>query len=268
MELPNRPTKDPYKELPIKDYSYINTQKSNNRPKRFPWGWLIAALLAVILVGSGAFAYVHYYHHKAPNKTTTKHSQTISHTKSQAASSIPTTSYTSTTFNLTVNYPTSWSVTTQGNNSLSISSPVMRLTAADGKTVSGKIVFNVLNQGQIPAAFGSSSVSVLDSQDLSFTTPTPYQAAQTYISFIQYPATTIKGGLDGIYVTGNNGYVKDQSVTAAQVNQVNPLIYVSFENCQNQTCANPTPLTIASTMWSDSALSTPVTTMIKSLTFS
>ncbi len=268
MELPNRPTKDPYQELPIKDYSYINTRSNIPKKSSNKLGLIIGIVIALVLIGGGAYAFIHYAKHK-PIKhisNTSHKQQTVS--SSTSTGSLPTNSYTSTAFSFTVNYPTTWTVSSQGNSSVSISSPSMALTSATGKSVNGKIVFNVFNQGQLPAAFGSGSVAVLDSQDLNFSSPTPYQAAQTYISFVQYPATTAKGGLDGIYVTGNNGFVKDGSIAGAQVNQVSPLIYFNFVECKNRACTNTVPLTISSNMWSSTSFSTPLINIIKSLSFS
>lgn len=272
MELPSRPTKDPYKELPIKDYSYINSQKPTRTEKRRPLIWLVIGSIVVILIIIGSLIYFHVSKtHSKNHKSQSNHQRVISKSpRNQQAPKIstPTTSYTSGVFNLSVKYPTNWTVIAQGNSSLSIYSPPMSLTEDTGKNVKGKIDFSIFNQGQIPAAFGSYSVAVLDSQDISFQTPTTNQAAQTYISFVQYPATNVKGGLDAIYVTGNNGFVKDQDITTAQVNQVSPLIIVSFEACQNSSCTSTSPLTIASTMWSDNNFSSPIINIIESLTFS
>ena len=268
MELPNRQTKDPYQELPIKDYSYINTQNTVSKKTSKLWLYISGAIALIVIV-LGVFALLHYTNHKTPkrqNSSTHKSSPAVS-TKSPATN-VPTTNYTSTAFNFTVTYPTTWTVSAQGNSSVSISSPAMSLTSDLGKTVKGEVVFNVFNQGQLPAAFGSSSVAVLDSQDLNFANPTSYQAAQTYISFVQYPATTVKGGLDGIYVTGNNGFVKDGSISGAQVNQVSPLIYFNFVLCKNQACSNTVPLTVSSTIWNSSSFSTEIDNIVKSLSFS
>lgn len=264
MDLSNRSTKDPYQEIPIKDYSYINTQK--NLPKNGKrWAWIVTGLIVLVLLGFGAFAYGHYTKTKT-TKHSTSHKQVAKKPTSTAKISL--TSYTSSVFGVTLSYPTSWTVTAEGNTSLDISSQETTLTADTGKSVDGKIVFNMVNQGQIPAAFGSNSVAVLNSQDINFSSPTSNQAAQTYISFVQYPATVIKGGLDAIYVTGNSGYLKDQSIPTTDVDQVSPLVIVNFEQCQNKACTTYTPLTISSTMWNNSTFSMPILDIIQSLSFS
>lgn len=268
MDHPNRPTKDPYQEMPIKDFSYVNTNNNNKPPKKNNSLWYLIAgfVVVLVLVGLGIFIAKKYTHSNKTNQLT--NNQTTAKKPSSNISSSKLTSYTSSVFNFKVNYPNSWAVATQGNTSVSITSPETTLTTDNGSKVNGKVVLSVLQQNQIPASFGSYSVAVLNSQDIAFTKPTPAQAAQTYISFIQYPATIVKGGLDAIYVTGNNGFVKDDVITTSVVGQVNPLIMVSFEQCKSNDCSQIKNLTISSTMWSNTSFSTPILNILKSFSFS
>jgi hypothetical protein len=224
--------------------------------------------VGLLILGTGAFLYGHYTKDKT---TKTTKATTITHksetSTKQNAPNIPLTNYSSSIFNFTVNYPTSWAVTSEGSYQ-TIISPEMSLTADSGMSVKGRITVNFYNQGQIPAAFGTTSVAVLNSKDVTFTNATSAQAAQTYLSFVQYPATTVIGGLDGIYVTGNIGYVKDQNIPSSDINQVSPLIFINFQQCQNQTCSTSTNLTISSKMWSNLSFQTPILDIVKSLSFS
>lgn len=274
MDMPTRPTRDPYQETPVKDFSYINTQHQIPKKSHNRWLWLVSGVI-IVLAAVGLFFYSKSHssnNHKAKTtksvvvqKTTKK---TVPAKPVNSQPNIPLTTYTSTPFSLTVGYPSGWSVSAQGSTSMNIISPEMALTADNGKTVEGKIVVNVVQQKQVPTAFGTTSVAVLNSQDIAFSKPTPYQAAQTYISFIQYPSTTIIGGLDGIYVTGNNGYIKDQNIPIANIDQVSPLIYVTFEQCQNSNCSSLSNLTISSSMWNQSSFKTPILAIIESFSFS
>ncbi len=268
MDHPNRPTKDPYQEMPVKDFSYVNTNTNNKPPKKNNSLWYLIAgfVVVLVLVGAGIFIAKKYTHSNKTNKITNK--QTTATKPSSTITSSKLASYTSTVFNFKVSYPNNWTVATQGNTSVSISSPETSLTADTGNKVNGMVVLSVFNKGQIPASFGSYSVAVLNSQDINFTKPTAAQAAQTYISFIQYPATTVKGGLDAIYVTGNNGFVKDDAITTAIVGQVDPLIVVNFEQCSSKDCSQVKNLTISSTMWSNTSFSTPILNILKSFSFS
>lgn len=269
MDHPNRPTRDPYQEMPVKDFSYINTNPDKKPPRRSNSLWYLVTgfIVVLVIVGLGLFL-VKKYTHSNNSKQSTTHQQTTATKKPSAISSTKLTSYTSSAFNLQVSYPNNWVVATQGSTSLTITSPETTLTADTGSKVNGKVVLSVFQQNQIPASFGSYSVAVLNSQDISFTKPTPAQAAQTYVSFIQYPATTIKGGLDAIYITGNNGFVKDDAITTAIVGQVSPLIIVNFEQCNSNDCSQVKNLTISSTMWSNTSFSNPILNIIKSFSFS
>jgi hypothetical protein len=268
MELPNIPTKDPYREIPVKDFSYVNTKKhplANDKKNKVILITLSCMLL--VLLGAGAYFYG-YYSRDNKKKQVSSSSSPVVKIVSNNIYSPETTSYSSSAFGFNINYPDSWQVSSSTTTSVELSSPVVSLTSDTGKELNGKVVMSVVNQGQIPASFGSSSVAVLDSVDLSFNNPTASQAAQSYLSFIQYPATVVKGGLDGIYLTGNNGYLKDDTIPSSDINQMSPLIYLSFLKCNNSACTSSSPLSISSTMWSNSNFSKAITDTIKSLTFS
>ncbi len=268
MNLPDRPIKDPYQEMPVKDFSYINTKDKLPKKTNYKPGLIAIGIIVLLVLCVSAYLYGQHTKSKpAPKPSHTSSSQKVA-TPKPSTTAIQLTSYTSTPFNLTVSYPTTWVVASQGNTSMTISSPVISLLADTGKTVSGKIVLTVFNQGQSPANLGTSSVAVLNSQDISFTNPTSSQAAQAYISFVQYPATTALGGLDAIYVTGNSGYLKSQTIPPSDVNKVDPLVIVSFMQCQTSECVSLAPLTISSTMWSSSSFQTPILDIIKSFQFS
>ncbi len=182
---------------------------------------------------------------------------------------IPSTSYTSTNFNTSFNYPNGWNLIDSGNAPLTVTSPVMNIIAANGQTKLGEIVLTLAQKGSVPLAFGSTSVAVLTSVKITFSQPSTSQAAQSYISFIQYPATTTRGGLDGIYLSGNYGYQKYQNIPQSNIAAVDPLVYVSFYSCVNKLCPDSSraPLTIASTDWNNSQFSAPILLMFKSFTF-
>ena len=268
MELSNRPTKDPYQEIPVKDFSYVNTNKQVSKDDHKNRIVLIT-IGCILLVVLGTAAYFYGYETRDNKKQEVKTTSTV--TVKKVASNIytpATTSYTSNAFGFTISYPSSWQVSSEGNTNVEFTSPVVSLTSDTGKTVNGKAIMSVVSAGQIPAGFGSSSVAVLDSVDLSFNSPTASQAAQSYLSFVQYPTTTIKGGLDGIYLTGNNGYLKDDTIPSSDINQLSPLIYYTFEKCNNSACTTTSPMTISSSMWANSDFQNVITNTIKSLTFS
>jgi hypothetical protein len=193
---------------------------------------------------------------------------TLAKSSSQAAS-IPTQTYTSSDFGLSLHYPDGWDVVDSGSGPMTVTSRPMTLVSATGQSLTGEVIVTIQKQGQLPTAFnGGTDLAVLNSQLISYTNPSTTQNSQTYISFVQYSATNTKGGLDGIYVTGNDGYSKDQVIPASDINQINPLITITFTKCGNSSCStNLTPLTIASTSWASSVLQKSVLTLLTSLVF-
>ena len=248
-------------------------QQEQKAPKKSnKWLWLVLAVVVVLVLGGGT-AYVML------KSKTTKPKSGSSLIKKAVASKptnvqptapvIPTNSHTSAAYGATFNYPSSWTVVDSGSAPLTVTSPVMNLISANGQTVLGQIVLTMANMGYLPTAFGPQSVAVLGSQKIVFSNASTAQAADTYISFVQYPATTIRGGLDGIYVSGNYGYQKFQNIPASNITTVNPFIAVTFLACASPSCPTTTrqPLTIAASDWSNQSFSAPILVMLKSFSF-
>jgi hypothetical protein len=262
-EPPYSRRKDPFAEPPVKDFtpSLQDRQKQKHTGRKV----LTGLLVLIILAGGGTGAYWQFFRHK----TTPVAAHATTKAPATPPPAVQTIDYTSNGFGVTFKYPKGWAVTDNGATSVTILSPAMSLTAANGQKVSGKIVVVFQPQGQIPSAFGTAdATAVLTSQSISYKEPTPDQAAQTYLSFVQYNSTTTLGGLDGIYLTGNNGYQKNQTIPHADVAAVNPLVAVTFGQCTGTNCANVTNLTITSTSWNSSTFSAPILAILKSLSFS
>ncbi len=264
---PPTESKNQFNELPIKDFSYVNNpDPSLKPPKNRPAKYLLILLLLVLVIG-GALAYKLVNDHKSKSKVT---KTTTSQSSAQSTSSIggPTTSYTSTAFSLSVNYPKSWVVNSSNSTSLSFTSPSTTLKSDLGKRTNAKVILTVVPMGQLQSQIASNAtVAVLPSQLFTYTNPTPSQAAQAYLSFFQYPSTNVIGGMDAIYITGNLGYVKTQTVVANDIASLNPLVYITFVQCLNQTCSQTKPLTIISSMWNDKTFQSPILNMVESFSF-
>jgi hypothetical protein len=231
---------------------------------------LVAIIALVVIVGAGVYV---LFHTKAPAAHTTQQAtSTVRHASSSSGAKVEpvsTQSYTATNFNLSFNYPTGWLVVNSGTGPMTVTSPPLQLTDADGSIVTGEITMTIQPQGQLPASFSAGTVlAVLNSQEITYKQPTASQASQTYLSFVQYSSTTTKGGLDGIYVTGNYGYKKAQIIPGTDITNVNPLVTITFTKCGNSACSmNLTPLTIESTLWSKSSFQAPILTMLRSFAF-
>lgn len=239
------------------------------KPKR-TWlrvlGWVILILIILGLVGGGAYYYMH--HKKAAAPATSSQQSGTSNNTQQAAPKVPTKQYTSSNFNLSFNYPQDWVVTDTGGGKLTVTSSTMQLTDASGQSQKGIVVMTIQNENAADFSMfkTGSAVAVLNSQKIAYSNPTPTQRANTYISFLQYAATTTHGGLDSINVTGDLGYQKDQTIPETDIQKVSPVITVTFLQCASDACAGtPKAMTISSTMWNSQSFSAPITTMIESL---
>jgi hypothetical protein len=260
---------DPYAEIPVKDFSYTNSanlrqpKNPSNNTKWIAIGGTVALILVLVVVG---FLVLHHKKTPAP-----KAKITSSNKVQQSAFDLsfnPSANYNSNNFNLTVNYPKAWKVN-ETATSLTILSPVTQLKDDSAKLVSAKVLLSVFDQDQIPTAFGTngSAVAVLSSTKINYSSPSTVQAAQTYLTFVQYPATTATGGLDAIYVTGNDGYTFKQNIPNTDIANINPLVVISFLGCSNTQCDTPTALTISSTEWANPAFSNLVQQIVKSFVF-
>lgn len=231
---------------------------------------LLAAVVIICLVIAGVVAWQHFSHDKAktPATTSTVRSATES-SNNQTVAGTQTRTYTATDFNLSFQYPDTWTVVNNGTGPMTVTSPSTQLVSAPGQKVTGQIIMTIQAQGQLPAAFSAGIVlAVLNSQKYSYTNPTSSQNVQTYLSFVQYAATTTKGGLDAIYLTGNDGYTKDQVIPSTDIAAIAPLITMTFFKCGNSACTeNLTPLTIADTSWSNNSFKAPIVNMLRSFAF-
>ncbi len=275
QNLSSEPTQTPQEQPPA--VSPLLTNKRQKGSTKSWRKWAAAALVLVVLVGLSVWAYTSLRHKttKPPAKTQASHTTAGSSSPQASASNTPaqptvqTTPYTASVFNTSFDYPSGWTIVNNAAASLNVDSPAENIVAANGQTVLGQIVFTLTTKGQLPAAFTSQSVAVLTSQKITFASPSTTQAAQSYISFVQYPTTTIVGGLDGIYISGNYGYQKDQAIPATNLATVDPLVYISFYTCQSQACPANTrsALTVSSSDWNNSSFSAPLLTTLKSFTF-
>jgi uncharacterized protein (UPF0333 family) len=234
--------------------------------RRHGRGTKIVILVVVILCIAGAGGYVLMKHHKKPAPVATTHSTT---TKPPAAVTT-TKQYNSAQLGVTFSYPSNWTVTEDDtSNVITVQSPAMSLTSATGSKVTGEVSMTINQQTpSLPMFTAGNAVAVLASQKINYTNPSSSQRAQTYVSFLQYEATTTEGALDGVYITGDSGYQKQQAIPEVDIANVAPLVRVTFAQCSNAKCTgNTSALSIASTSWNTTTFSQPILAMLESLDF-
>ena len=224
-------------------------------------------VLVVLVVLAGLAVQVVKLVHK-PAKPVQSHT-TTSFLQAKATSvthiTASTTHYDSLNFNLGFNYPKDWTVNDTDGARLTATSPVLQLKDSSGQTTSARIVFGVQHQqANIPQLAANHAVAPIRSQKVAYTSPTPSQRAQTYVTFVNY--TGGSQGIDALYITGDNGYQAAQFVPMSDIAHDDPLVTISFLKCVDTTCpATSSPMPIATTSWQDSALSTPLLNLLKSL---
>lgn len=247
------------------DYSHLMPQLKPKKKWPRVVGWILLALIVLGGLG-GAYWFV--------NRPAAKPKPAAVQQKSSSkkpAQTVGTQQYNSANLNLTLSYPNGWTVADTGDGRLTVTSTPMQLTDADGQTQTGQEILYIAKQASadLSAFAHGNAEAVLASQLVSYAQPTPTQQANAYISFLQYSTTTTKGGLDGIYVTGNFGYAYAQQVPESDITKIDPLIRVTFTKCAETKCgATTTPLTISSDMWKSASFSAPILAMFKSLQLS
>ena len=260
------------------DYLQSLRQDGGNKRKKGKGKIILIVVIIVLLLGAGgAAAYMWLKGSDSAGKTK-QPSQTKTQTTTQPStepvvdgeqnSAAEAKTFTSTAFALSIAYPGDWTPE-ELKDKLVITSPVVTLTDANGQKTNGRMVLNVRARQDKPVEFTAGNVvAVLDSDKVNYTKPSSTQRGSTYLSYLQYATTTTKGGMDGVYITGDYGYKYGQTVRLVEISKVDPLVNVMFVSCADTTCAATTQkaLSVSSTAWkTDTANRTAVETMLKSL---
>lgn len=246
------------KQDPAKNPLYHKALDSNWRRLLLIFGVL------VLLAGAGASVYWFFLRNKSD---TAKPSEASQQNTAQPASKIATTSkhFVSQNFRLELDYPTDWTAPADNNQTLTFLSPDIQLKSSDGQTVNGQILLTIQAKNlKLPGLDGGNALAARDSKKIDYLRPSQVQRASTYISFLRYASSA--SGLDGVYITGDNGYQKDQAIPKVDIEKVDPIIYISFSKCPKKGCIEVgAALSIQAEMWDDPNFSGPLENMLKSL---
>jgi hypothetical protein len=143
----------------------------------------------------------------------------------------------------------------------------MKLKDTSGQNIDGQIIMTIRGKTKKLSEFDKgAATAVLDSEKISYTKPSQTQRGDTYISFLAL-AGSKDGGLDGIYITGDAGYQKNQAVPTVDISRIDPITNVTFVKCSDSKCSGtPTALTVEPENWEDTNFSKPIKTLLQSLT--
>lgn len=258
--------KDQETEHSTADYASYEKPEKNRNPI---WRKLFIILgILVLLAGLGSGAYWYWKNHKS-SKEPANTNQATQQTEAPTGSITATTKhYDSPNFYLGIDYPEDWTVTDNGGGIMTIISPATQLKSADGQTITGKISLNIRGKVQkMPEFDAGNATAVIASEKISYTKPTQNQRGSTYISFLRYASTANTAGLDGVYVTSDNGYTVGQAIPGVDIAKVDPGVSITFGKCVDNNCSSYTaPLTVAATAWADKSFSSSLEAILKSLT--
>jgi hypothetical protein len=235
----------------------------------------LVSLLVVILVAGLAFG-AYWMFLRKDKADTTKKTATSSSSSSSNSSDMEknasfaseTEHHTSAQFMLEFDYPKDWKVSDEaGSGKLTATSPGVMLKDAAGKSYMGQVLLTVRNKQQaLPEFDKGNAVAAVESTKINYAKPSQAQRAATYISFLRYATSTSSKALDGVYITGDVGYKKDQAIPKADFTPVDPIISITFMKCSNENCSGTgTAAAIESSMWSDATFGKPLQTMLQSL---
>lgn len=254
---------NPHDQQGLEIHTYDEYQPRPAKAKRRSRKWLII-LVVLILVAGGVGAY--WYVGRKPKASTAKTNTSVQQTATLISSQ--TQNHSSPDFNLSFDYPTDWTVTdTLGSGVITVRSPALQLKDGQSKSFTGQIVFTVRSkQLPLPEFDKGNATAIRVSEKIAYSKPSASQRGSTYISFLNY-ASSAGSTLDGIYVTGDVGYQKDQAIPKADIVPIDPVVNVSFVKCANSSCnTDGTAIGITPAMWDDVAFSGPLKKMLQSLT--
>jgi cytoskeletal protein RodZ len=269
-QAPPEPTMEELEERQQR-MEYLRSLRGPDKKKRGGKKWWVIALfiLGLLLVGVAVYIFL-----KKPAQTKPTSNSDTQQTVTQPTNTTPQAddqtadmkTYDSTNFALSFKYPQGWTINDTASGLTAIS-PKTTLTDATGSKKPAAVVLHIRpQQASIPEFKAGSATAVLDSKNITYTAPASGQRGSTYESFLQYATTTTHGALDSIYITGNAGYQKAQTVPMTDISKVNPLINVSFVDCTSTCTPTSQAISVSASDWQSNALSQTVELMLKSLT--
>jgi hypothetical protein len=225
----------------------------------------ILVIMVVLLVAAGVYWFaLKPQPAKAPTPATANSASSASKTE---GSKIETEHYDSSNFNLSFDYPKGWKVVdASGSGKLTVTSTPTKLKGLGGSD-DGQVVMTIRDKSQKLTEFEKgNALSIRGSEKIAYTKPSETQRGSTYISFLNY-ASSKDPQIDGIYITGDAGYEKQQSVPSTDIAKSDPIINISFIKCSDSNCSGTgTPAGVAAEEWETNAeFSKPIKTILQSL---
>lgn len=171
--------------------------------------------------------------------------------------------YSSNQFRLDFKYPSDWTVNEDsGSGLLTATSPKINLPAANGSTA-GQVVFKIrANSQNLPEFDAGNATSAADSEKIAYDNPSSAQRGQTYVSFLNFASSANNNLIDGIYITGDFGYLKGQDIPKGDIKKLDPIISISFNSCDG-TCSGAAAIPVEA--WTSPDFGVPLRKFLQTL---
>lgn len=171
--------------------------------------------------------------------------------------------YSAAQMGLSLKYPSSW-VVDEAAGEVLFRSPAAALPGMK-PGVKGKVEVTIRAKGQpLPEFEKGNATSTRQSELLKYVNPTQSQRANTHLTFVAHAPET--NGMKAMYITGDNGYQKDQAVPQIDVANMDPIITVTFMVCSDQSCTSNSPTSLESSAWDDKDFSSTIRAILQSIT--
>lgn len=287
----NRNGDDVFQNLPKDDplvdagYGPMSRVPRPHKPARLGRKLLILLAAIVVVAGlvTGGVALVKHNKKTPAAKTTSTSSTSQTSTSStttsndQTSSNTPsalTHSYTSneTALGLTLSYPDGWTVapattTASGTNNITVTSPVASFTDASGAHVNGKAVVTIRPGSAGISELSSGATAAQASVQIGYTNPAAGQHKYPFVTFIHLSSgQKVSGAFEEVMITGLTSFSAGQTVAAASLGGLDPIISVTFYSCTSSAGSScTTPLSISNSTWTNNATAVTALNIFESL---
>jgi len=242
------------------------------KPKSKSLVLVMIVLIVVIVAGGGFFLLTHKKDIKKPAKSSSALS--VAPLTSSTKSSTATYTANGSDLNLSFSYPSNWSVspptnTDTSNATITATSPLESITAADGSSADGKIIVSIRSgSATVNELNANSPTTAQASTQISYTAPTANQLQYPYVTFVHFSnGSSVANSFEEVIVTGGVAYAAATPLTAADLSGVDPIISASFTKCASEACtgSSATPLGISATTWQNATIFQQTLTLLESM---
>ena len=216
------------------DYAkrFQNTQpQHSHKRQKGSRRWLKVLITLIILGVLGGGGYVSYRLLTDPipenNSKTTDTSQETTNTTTQTDEPVTQKTYTSEDLNLSLEYPSNWTINDAKNDVLELTSQTVDLTDENGETAPGHVTIRIVPTSAGLTSFPTSgAIATRDSLSFAYTAPAEGQREQSTLSFVNTSGE--EGYVDFVFISGSKTYKAGDSVKKADFSEVQPIISVQF----------------------------------------